>query len=71
MLLAHDNYETPWYVSVWAINNTNYHIDYLIPEDTAPWSGARVKGEARSEDEALKMIQIGFEKSGFWQAQNT
>jgi hypothetical protein len=37
-----------------------------MPEKSAPWPGAYVKGEGRSLDDALKMVVIAMEKSEGW-----
>ena len=65
-LLAEDSYETPWFVTVVALNERNYFVEYLMPERVAPWPHAYVRGEARSEDEAVQMILTGMEKSEGW-----
>jgi hypothetical protein len=65
-LLAADSYETPCFVTVVALDARNYFVEYLMPEHVAPWPRAYVRGEARSEDEAVQMIQTGMEKSEGW-----
>jgi hypothetical protein len=65
-LLAADSAETHWFVTVVALDARNYFVEYLMPEHIAPWSRAYVRGEARSEDEAVQMIQTGMEKSEGW-----
>ena len=65
-LLAKDTYQSPWYVKAFALDDKNYSIDYLMPAVLAPWSSARVSGEARSEDEAVAMIITAMERSGGW-----
>jgi hypothetical protein len=37
-----------------------------MPERIAPWPQAYVKGEARSEDEAVRMIEVAMDKSEGW-----
>src|SRR5438034_10090567 len=54
-LLSQDSYQSPWYVIIATLDTRNYFIEYLLPERLAPWLGAYVKGEARSEDEAVSM----------------
>ena len=66
VLLAADSYQTPWLVIVAALDERNYFIEYLMPEEVAPWAGAYVKGEARSQEQAVQMILTGMEKSGGW-----
>lgn len=65
-LLAEDAYESPSFVVVSALNDQNYYIEYLIPEQVGPWLHAYVKGEARSEDDAIRMIEIAMTESGGW-----
>ena len=65
-LLAADSAETDWFVTVVALDARNYFVEYLMPERVAPWPRAYVRGEARSEDEAIQMIQTGMEKSEGW-----
>ncbi len=65
-LLASDSWETPSFVTVVALDERNYFVEYLMPERIAPWPRAYVRGEARSEDEAVQMIQTGMEKSEGW-----
>ncbi|MDX2111882.1 MAG: hypothetical protein SFY80_16760 [Verrucomicrobiota bacterium] len=65
-LLATDSSETPWFVTVVALNERNYFLEYLMPERLAPWPHAYVRGEALSEDDAVRMILIGMERSEGW-----
>jgi len=65
-LLAADSYKSPWFVIVAALDKRNYFVEYLMPERIAPWSQAYVRGEARSEDEAVQMIEIAMQKSEGW-----
>jgi hypothetical protein len=41
-------------------------VEYLMPERSAPWPHAYVKGEARSEDDAVRMIEIAMDQSEGW-----
>jgi hypothetical protein len=66
-LLAHDTYKSPWFVIVFAADPGSYSIEYLMPAAVAPWPDARVQGEARSEDEAIRMILVAMERSEGWQ----
>jgi hypothetical protein len=66
VLLAADSYQTPWLVIVGVLDERNYFIEYLMPKEVAPWPGAYVKGEARSQEQAVQMILTGMEKSGGW-----
>lgn len=65
-LLPEDNYAAPWSVIVLAINSDNYSIEYLVPKHLAPWPNAYMKGEARSEEEAVQMILVAMNNSGAW-----
>lgn len=65
-LLAQDSSETPWFVMVAALDMRNYFVEYLMPERVAPWPHAYVRGEARSEDDAVQMILTAMEKSEGW-----
>lgn len=65
-LLAEDTWKSPWFVIISALDKRNYHVEYLMPERAAPWPRAYVRGEARSEDEALQMIMTAMEKSEGW-----
>lgn len=65
-LLAEDRSETPSFVTVVALDKRDYYVEYLMPERVAPWPLAYVRGEARSEDEAVQMILTGMENSEGW-----
>jgi hypothetical protein len=67
-LLAHDTYKSPWFVIIVAADPGSYFIEYLMPAAVAPWPEARAQGEARSEDEAIRMILIAMDRSEGWQA---
>jgi hypothetical protein len=65
-LLATDSWKSPWYVIFSALDERNIYVEYLMPEHVAPWPRAYVRGEARSEDEAVQMIVVAIEKSEGW-----
>ena len=65
-LLAADSYKSPWFVIIAALDKRNYFVEYLMPDNVAPWPHAYVRGEARSEDDAIQMIVIVMEKSEGW-----
>jgi hypothetical protein len=65
-LLAEDTYTSPWFVIISALDKRNYFVECLMPEATAPWPHAYVRGEARSEGSALQMVLTAMEKSGGW-----
>jgi hypothetical protein len=56
----------PWYVVFVAGSTNEYYVEYRMPESIAPWPNAYVRGEARSEDEAVEMILTAMERSGGW-----
>ena len=65
-LLAHDDYKSPWYVIVSALDRRNYFVEYLMPENMSPWPNAYVKGAATSTDAAVELIQIAIDRSAGW-----
>lgn len=69
-LLAEDSWKSPWYVIIAALDARHYFIEYLVPDHSAPWRNAYMKGEARSEDEAMEMIVTAMEKSEGWKISN-
>jgi hypothetical protein len=66
VLLAEDSYKSPWFVILGAIQSKNFHIEYLVPKSSAPWPGAYIRGECRSEDDVIRMIETAMERSGGW-----
>jgi hypothetical protein len=66
-LLALDDFRSPRYVIVEALDRRSYSVEYLMPQTSAPWRGARVRGEARSDDEAVQMIVVAMDRSGGWE----
>jgi hypothetical protein len=67
-LLARDTYKSPWHVRVFARSWGGFEIDYLMPEASTPWANARVRGEAKTIDDAVAMIRIAMDRSGGWDA---
>jgi hypothetical protein len=65
-LLSQDDCSSPRYVVVEALAQRCYFVEYLMPPALAPWRGAYVRGEARSEDEAVQMVVIAIDRSGGW-----
>jgi hypothetical protein len=65
-LLSSDTSASPWYVIVAALNHRNNFIEYLMPSVSAPWTNAYVRGEARSEDQAIEMVITAMDRSGGW-----
>ncbi|MES2692920.1 MAG: hypothetical protein V4773_05560 [Verrucomicrobiota bacterium] len=66
-LLSENTYKSPWHVIVAALDHRNYFIEYRMPPRLAPWPEAHVRGEARSLDDALKMVLIAMDNSEGWQ----
>lgn len=65
-LLAEDSYRSPWFVVITALDENNFIVEYRMPAHIAPWPNANVRGEARSVDEAVRMVLIAIEKSEGW-----
>ena len=65
-LLAQNSSTAPWFVIVAALDARNYYVEYLMPESVSPWPNAYVRGEARSEDQAVQMILTAMAKSEGW-----
>lgn len=65
-LLAEDTSQSNWLVKIIAADKRCYYLEYLLPDLIAPWPKAYVKGEAHSEDEAVRMILLAMEKSEGW-----
>jgi class 3 adenylate cyclase len=65
-LLSEDSSATPWFVIVTALDMRDYCVEYLMPARVAPWPQAYVKGEARTEDDAVQMVVTAMEKSEAW-----
>lgn len=65
-LLSVDSYDSPWWVTIAALNAQSIAVDYLVPAHMAPWPGARTCGQAQSTEAAVSMIQIAMEASGGW-----
>jgi hypothetical protein len=63
---AQDTPDAAWFVIISALDKRNYYVEYLMPERLAPWPDAYVRGEARSEDDAVQMIVKAMEKSEGW-----
>ena len=65
-LLAQDSYKSSWLVIISVLDRHNYSVEYRMPDHVAPWPYAYVRGEARSEEEAVRMIVTAMEKSEGW-----
>lgn len=69
ILLSKDTYRSPWYVAINGLD-TEYYIEYLIPENKQPWPNAYVKGSTTSLDELKKYIIIAMTESKGWEDSN-
>jgi hypothetical protein len=65
-LLAADAFGSSWYVLLGALDEHHYSVEYLMPQATAPWPRAYVRGEARSAADAVRMTLTAMEKSEGW-----
>jgi hypothetical protein len=63
-LLSQDDCISPRYVVVEPLDQRCYFVEYLMPRTSVPWRGAYVRGEARSEDEAVQMVVTALDRSG-------
>jgi hypothetical protein len=66
VLLAEDTYQSPWFVIISALDSQNYHVEFRMPAAAAPWPGAYVRGECRTQDDAVRMIETAMERSEGW-----
>jgi hypothetical protein len=64
VLLAEDDFRSPWYVRV--VGLRGYEIRYLMHPDEAPWPDAVVAGEGDSVADAVAMIETAMVRSGGW-----
>ena len=65
-LRAIDDERAPELVSIRAVHENLYHIEYVIPEHLAPWIPAWLRGEPTSTVEAADMVQKAMKLSGGW-----
>jgi hypothetical protein len=65
-LLAEDTSRSPLFVLVSVLGERRYFVEYLMLRESAPWPNGYVRGEADSEEEALRMVLIAMDKSGGW-----
>ena len=66
MVLARDDYTSPWYVGIQAYPGEGYRVSYRMPDSEAPWQEARVHGIGTSAAGAADMVRIACTKSGGW-----
>lgn len=62
LLLSQDNSESDWHVSIIANGLKEFHIEYMLPKNKQPWTGATVKGAAKSIDELKKYIIVAMSR---------
>jgi len=67
-LRAIDDAAGPEFVRVMASSEYSYFVEFLMPEDQAPWPHAWVKGEATSTEDAKNMVLTAMRLSGTWGA---
>ncbi|KQW36545.1 hypothetical protein [Rhizobacter sp. Root404] len=65
-LRAEDDERAPELVMLMASSMYGISIEYLLPEDEAPWPYAWVKGDTQSVDEAKEMVLTAMRRSGGW-----
>lgn len=65
-LRARDDERAPELIKVMGSNDGGYLIEYLLPEEQAPWPYAWVKGDTRSVDEARDMVLTAMRRCGGW-----
>ena len=62
-LLAENDWESPWYVIISALDDKNYYIEYILPQRFAPWPYAMVKGDSVEGHTPCKKTPTNFRKS--------
>lgn len=66
LLLSEDISYANKYVKITA-DPIRYYIDYLMPQEIAPWKGAWVTGWTDNLEDAKKYILIGMKNSKGWE----
>ncbi len=66
LLFAEDDVPFPWYVKISSFGIRDYHFEYLLPEEQAPWPHAFVRGEARNLADAKNYLLIAMHRSQGW-----
>ena len=64
VLLAEDNWQSPWYVKFVAASTSRYLVSYRLPESWEPWT--RLSADTDNEDTAVAMIFQAMDLSGGW-----
>lgn len=65
ILQAENDYTSPTYV-ILKTGMEEYHIEYLIPQESEPWENAYIKGATKSLDEAMTMLKTAMRNSKGW-----
>lgn len=66
ILLSQDDYTTPWWVVITSHGLKDYQVDCRVPEEQAPWRGARITGKTKKVEEALEMVLKALLVSRGW-----
>jgi hypothetical protein len=66
VLLTDDNWKSPWYVIISALESKEIYVEYRMPDDLKPWDDATVKGTANSLDRAVEYVLIAMHRSAGW-----
>jgi len=66
VLQTADQWDAEWFVIVKSLGN-EFEFNYLMPDDTKPWAGARVTGGTRSLADARLYLLIAMRESGGWE----
>lgn len=65
-LRAVDDQRAQEFVTIMASDAHSYFIEYLMPEDKAPWPYAWVRGDATSTEDAKAMVLRAMQLSEGW-----
>ncbi len=66
--LAENDWRSPWLVIIDAPSESSFEIEYLVPQESAPWPFAYVKGTANCEDDAVNKLKIAFRQCQGWES---
>lgn len=66
IIQSEDNSESKWYVIIENVGTDDFYFSYLMPVDKRPWENARVRGQAKSIEEARNFMLIAMKESGGW-----
>ena len=65
VLQTEDDWKSKWFIIVSCLGS-EYHIEYLLPEDRQPWPSAYVRGTAHGIIEAKKYLLTAMKECGAW-----